>query len=233
MIIKRHIEFYSDLPFKVVFLACDKILVNQQVEVLRYYLPSNTRIESMSGNDTKEVPFSELFAKNDILVVTHQILLNSLQGKRIAIDQVSLLLFDECHHTDKAHVYMKIMTRYLTIKIRTGNTEKKLPQIVGLTASIGVGSGKTFKGAIDHVIKICSHLDAKILMTVKDNKEELARFCNSPDSNILNVPKRSVHDDILIQVCISNHLFFSDCNYFSVGRPGRDLWGSPFDFRNH
>ena len=232
MIIKRHIEFRSDLPFKVVFLACDKILVNQQVEVLRYYLPLNTRIKSMSGNDTKECPFSKLFVKNDILVVTHQILLNSLQDKSITINQVSLLLFDECHHTDKAHVYMKIMTRYLTIKLRPGNTEKKLPQIVGLTASIGVGTGRTFRGAVDHVIRICSHLDAKILMTVKDNREELAKYCNSPDSNVLNVPKRSVQDDIFIQVCISKSLPLLD--FFEILKFRRQKTGKvSLDFRSH
>ena len=204
MIIKHHIELCNYLHYKIVFLACNVLLVNQQLRVLRNHLPSNVRIESMSGDDTKEIPFVELFEKNDILVVTPKILLNSLQGKCIVIDQASLLLFDECHHTNKAHAYMKIMTRYLAMKIDSAKSGRKLPQIVGMTASIGVGSGKSIAGAVDHVIKICSHLDTKILVTVKDNKDELERYCNSPGLSVLNVPRRSVEDDIFIKVCASN-----------------------------
>ena len=207
MVIKRHVEkFQSDKrPFKVLFLANDIRLVIQQYNRLKDYLPNVLEIKYMSGNDTSEVTFSERFKKSDIMVVTPQIVLNSLRKKeeetKINVSQASLIVFDECHHTDKGHPYMEIMEYYLSIKIKSpDHPTMMLPQILGLTASIGVGTGKTCAGAINHVVKICSHLDAEMLMTVKENTDELKEYCDKPISHNLDVPKRSADGDIFVQV---------------------------------
>ena len=203
MIIQQQLKLCRDLPLsqKILFLACNVRLVNQQVQVLKDYLPSRIRIESMTSEDAKEISFQDLFENNDIMVITAQIFLNSLENKRVGIDRVSLLLFDECHHTDKGHIYMKIMTRYLFMKKRSSGDVRKLPLVVGLTASIGIGSGGNLAETVDHVVKMCGHLDAKFLVSVKDNKDELQTYCNSPDLTFLDVPKKSVESDIFIKVC--------------------------------
>ena len=208
MIIKCHVEKYqsNDRPFRVLFLANDIRLVIQQHGRLKDYLPKDLKIAYMSGNDTSEVPFSERFERNDIMVVTPQIVLNFLRNKKIAITQASLIVFDECHHTDKGHPYMEIMESYLSVKVKSNDPTMKLPQILGLTASIGVGSGKTCSGAINHVIKICSHLDAEILITVRKNIKELKKVCDIPTPNILDVPKRPANGDKFVQV-LKNSIF--------------------------
>ena len=204
MIIKRHIEMFTkeSKAFKVIFLANDIRLVSQQERCLKNYLSSEIKIESTSGEDKTEIPFSKLFEMNDVVVVTPMILLNSMAIESIQLNEASLIIFDECHHTDKSHPYMKIMTQYLSIKAASENSEKKMPQIIGLTASIGVGGGKSHKGATNHVIKICGHLDTGSLVTVKENMEELSGHCNSPTSTVLNVQRKSTDNDIFVMVRI-------------------------------
>ena len=61
----------------------------------------------------------------------------------------TLLIIDECHHTTKDNVYNKIMQHYVQAKPKGG-----LPQVLGLTASLGTGGAKTFQGAKEHVLQV-------------------------------------------------------------------------------
>ena len=63
------------------------------------------------------------------------------------------------------------------------------PKVVGLTASLGVGKSKTLLKAKEHIIKLCSNLDAELISTVKDNIEELRRNVNLPKSKLYSVRK--------------------------------------------
>jgi len=55
-------------------------------------------------------------------------------------------------------------------------------QIVGLTASVGVGNAKSINETIEHVCTLCSYLDIQAISTVRENKEELQRFGNKPET---------------------------------------------------
>ena len=68
------------------------------------------------------------FNKHDVLVMTHQILLNNLLHGFIKPSNINLLILDECHHTSKSHPYMRIM------KEIEGSVQR--PRVMGLTASI-------------------------------------------------------------------------------------------------
>ena len=67
------------------------------------------------------------------------------------ISDFSLIIFDECHHTDKEAVYNKIMMHYLLVKEEGTHP---LPQIVGLTASPGTGRAKNIGTATAHVMQV-------------------------------------------------------------------------------
>ena len=61
-------------------------------------------------------------------------MLNSpLKSQKIYLDDFTLFVFDECHHTDSNHPYNVLMGFVRASEYK--------PQVVGLTAS--VGSGKT------------------------------------------------------------------------------------------
>lgn len=76
------------------------------------------------------------------------------------LTDLTLIIIDECHHTQKGGVYNHIMMRYLKQKhknLRRKKEQKKLvpiPQILGLTASPGVGGATKINKAVDHILQV-------------------------------------------------------------------------------
>lgn len=65
--------------------------------------------------------------------------------------EFSLVIIDECHHTQKDGVYNKIMNQYIEVKHQN---RKNLPQILGLTASPGTDGANTSNKAVDHIMQV-------------------------------------------------------------------------------
>ncbi|XP_022888734.1 dicer-like protein 4 isoform X2 [Olea europaea var. sylvestris] len=103
--------------------------------------------------------------------MTPQTLLHNLSHCFIRIDQVSLLIFDECHYAqlESNHPYAEIM------KIFYKADMAKLPRIFGMTASPKLGKG----GSIDSLEAL---LHAKIYSV--EDKDELEEFVTSPKVNV-------------------------------------------------
>ncbi|XP_042491944.1 endoribonuclease Dicer homolog 4 [Macadamia integrifolia] len=158
-----------------VFLAPTIPLVRQQARVIEEstdfkvgsYYGSSKHLKTHAGWD-KEIE------QYEVLVMTPQILVHNLHHCFIKMDQIALLIFDECHHAQarSSHPYAQIMKEFY----ETGAL--KLPRIFGMTASPIVG-----KGASKEELPICINsleklLDAKVC-SVSD-KEELDSFVASP-----------------------------------------------------
>ena len=56
-------------------------------------------------------------------------------------------------------------------------------QVIGLTASVGVGKASTTYGAKDHIMKLCANLDS-VVVQVKREKETLDKFVNKPTESM-------------------------------------------------
>lgn len=67
------------------------------------------------------------------------------------LTDITLLIIDECHHTNKESVYNKIMGCYVEKRLKG---ERMLPQILGLTASPGTGGGRFLEKAVEHVLQV-------------------------------------------------------------------------------
>lgn len=82
--------------------------------------------------------------------------------------EFTLMVIDECHHTQKGEVYNHIMIRYLKQKHKNAALQKEqkdivpLPQILGLTASPGVGGAKTQQNAEAHILRVNAFLHIHI-----------------------------------------------------------------------
>ena len=64
-------------------------------------------------------------------MVTPAIVDNALaNGKIPGFDAFTLMIFDECHHTDGEHAYNKIMSKYLDAKLKKRDVRPKLPQVI-------------------------------------------------------------------------------------------------------
>src|SRR6218665_3898874 len=159
------------------FIVCQRTLVLQQRRALEDFLQSGILVGSVDENqllkDVLLLPYS-------LIVLTAQKLINALDGGSVKIEKFGMLIMDECHHTDLNHPYNKIMRFYHTL--RQKNPDVQLPMIVGLTASLGVGSGKHETAAQLHYINICANLNAKCITHVRDkeNERELLHFNPKP-----------------------------------------------------
>lgn len=71
------------------------------------------------------------------------------------------------------HVPVKLN---LNIAIVSWHSVLKFSQIVGLTASLGIGNAQNALEAVEHFIKICANLDITVLSYVRENVDELRAF---------------------------------------------------------
>lgn len=63
---------------------------------------------------------------------------------------------------------------------QTSNSLDCSSQVVGLTASVGVGDAKSTGEALEYICKLCASLDTSVVATVKDNLEELEQVVYKP-----------------------------------------------------
>ena len=115
---------------KVVFIVSTVNLVSQQKERFQLYIDQPYKVSDISGATANEIPLQYLLENDDVVVMTAQILVNALNDKEhmVALSDISLLILDECHHTQKEHPYNKIMEKYLALRLQPG-TQCKLPQV--------------------------------------------------------------------------------------------------------
>ncbi|XP_048454571.1 interferon-induced helicase C domain-containing protein 1 [Rhincodon typus] len=174
---------------KVVVLVNKVPLVDQHFrKEFNPYLKDKYSVSKISGDTQLKISFPQVVRENDIIICTAQILENQLaeanesDADNLEISDFSLIIIDECHHTQKEGVYKSIMTRYIEQKLnnKKGIAQVSLPQILGLTASPGVGGAKNRKNAESHIIQICANLDAYKIMTVKDHYTQLKEQVKDP-----------------------------------------------------
>uniref|UniRef100_A0A8C6VKD4 RNA helicase n=1 Tax=Naja naja TaxID=35670 RepID=A0A8C6VKD4_NAJNA len=156
------------------------------------YMKHSYRTIGLSGASQLKFSFPELIRDYDVIICTAKILENALEKvyeddeERVQLSVFSLMIIDECHHTQKEAVYNNIMRYYL--KEKRGNEKRKKegkqlvaqPQILGLTASPGVGGAMTHSKAEEHILTICANLDADEIVTVQEHSVQLQHQAKEP-----------------------------------------------------
>ncbi|KAK3611677.1 hypothetical protein CHS0354_012047 [Potamilus streckersoni] len=192
-IMQKHMELKRGREIsKIIFLVNQVALANQQGEACKKHLPSyQTQVISGEAQRNQKGSLKDFIDKRDILVVTAQVLLDALVNKEIeSITRFSLLIFDECHHCHAKHTFNQIMSYYMDIKLSESADKTSLPQIVGLTASVGVGKARNMDKAKLHIKKLMANLDAQEISTVCQNIGELSEYVSVPIEETRTVPKR-------------------------------------------
>lgn len=180
---------------KVCFLADRKHLVEQQFAAFMDQLPERYkhRIVCLTGGEGERAPLSFCLRENSVLIVSTQILLNSLgdksdDGLNGDVGKFRLIVFDECHHCDKDHPSKKIMEYYFMHK--QSRPGRPLPQIVGLTASPGTGQANRTSDAVEHILRLCASLDCHRLVTVRKSLGSLGSHVNRPSFQMHYTPRK-------------------------------------------
>ncbi|XP_056283178.1 interferon-induced helicase C domain-containing protein 1 [Pseudoliparis swirei] len=179
-ITKKHLDHRraKGLSGKVVVLVNKVPLVEQHYSAeFLPFLKQTYKVERVSGDCQLKISFTEIVKKNDVIICTAQILENFLERSNkgedegVELSDLTLIVIDECHHTQKGGVYNHIMMRYLMQKHKNKRLKKEqkkpkpLPQILGLTASPGVDGATKLDKTVDHILRICANLDASRIMT--------------------------------------------------------------------
>ncbi|XP_023697565.2 antiviral innate immune response receptor RIG-I [Paramormyrops kingsleyae] len=188
-ICEHHLRSKSEA--KIVFLATKLVVYEQQLRLFLEYFNSTDagiRIKGVCGDMEDQVSMDVIVEGNDIIVLTPQILLNALnKGTVPSLSVFTLLIFDECHNATRKHPYNMLMGRYLDSKL--SQQHQTLPQIVGLTASVGIGTFRNSQEAEMNICQLCANLDTRIISTVNNNKEELQSFVHIPEKDFSEVEK--------------------------------------------
>ena len=136
----------------------------------------------------------------DVLVTTAGYIQFIMQGD-LSITNFSLMVIDECHHTNKKHPYAQIMLEYLTIKENEKGGDSNLPQVVGLTASPGAGGANTVMQIRDNLIDLCAHLDAfGGICTVTKHQSDLDQYRNRAIHDVINCEGRNENEEFILEI---------------------------------
>uniref|UniRef100_A0A8C9ZKY8 RNA helicase n=1 Tax=Sander lucioperca TaxID=283035 RepID=A0A8C9ZKY8_SANLU len=191
---------------KVVVLVNKVPLVEQHysAEFLPFLKPSY-KVERVSGDCQLKISFTEIVKNNDVIICTAQILENFLERSNngedegVKLSDLTLIVIDECHHTQKGEVYNHIMMRYLMQKHKNRRLKKEqkkpvpLPQILGLTASPGVGAATIMKKAEDHILRVTTFLSFLFTPTVcRQNVISLYPF-QDPFGDVIKNIMNAIH----------------------------------------
>ncbi|NWZ42245.1 IFIH1 protein, partial [Brachypodius atriceps] len=202
-------------PGKVIVLVNKVPLVEQHLQTeFSPFLKRWYQVIGLSGDSQLKISFPEVVRRNDVIISTAQILENSLLNTSKEDEEVfffpdfSLIIIDECHHTQKEGVYNNIMRRYLKEKMKNRKLAKEnkplipQPQILGLTASPGVGGATSYSKAEEHILKICANLDACRIMTVEEHASQLKNQVKEPSKKtvIADDKKRDPFKERITQI---------------------------------
>jgi len=169
---------------KVIFFVCDTALVDQQKKRISSLL--NVEVGTIQGKkDKKSKNDYDCFIKKweslNIFVAIPSIVYKILSCGFIKIFDISMIIFDECHHTADDHAYNKIMTEFYFFykKVPSIANKYNFPRIYGLTASpikTGIKGGILESTAYEALQKLSENLDCFIVIDpdmINSNAKEI------------------------------------------------------------
>lgn len=127
---------------KILILAPTRPLVEQHLETFKKYLELDEDKFTLFTGLIKPETRAELWKEVKIIFSTPQGLENDIISKKISLEDVSLLVFDEAHRATGDYSYNFIAKQYHKIA--------KFPRILALTASPG--------SEIDKIQEVCKNL---------------------------------------------------------------------------
>ncbi|KAM6175774.1 interferon-induced helicase C domain-containing protein 1 [Erethizon dorsatum] len=226
-------------PGKVIVLVNKVMLVEQLFhEEFKPFLKKWYRVTGLSGDTQLKISFPEVVRSYDVIISTAQILENSLLNSEsgedadVQLSDFSLIIIDECHHTNKEAVYNNIMRRYLKQKLKNKTLQKEnkpvipLPQILGLTASPGVGGATKQAKAEEHILKICANLDASTIKTVKDYYYQLKDQIKEPCKKLViaDDTREDPFKDKLLEIMSSIQTYCQVSSMSDFGTQNYEQW---------
>ncbi|XP_055377203.1 endoribonuclease dcr-1 [Condylostylus longicornis] len=132
-----------------IFMANTVALARQQFLVVKNFTSLKVRLYTgdMNVDNWKREKWEIELDSTQVIVATTQIILNIVRHKYLSINQINLMIFDECHHATKGHPMLQLMGQFADA------CQKSLPRVIGLT-------GILIKSTTDNIIEELKNLEA-------------------------------------------------------------------------
>ncbi|CAF0996137.1 unnamed protein product [Didymodactylos carnosus] len=195
------------------FFVPRRSILRQQADALRTVQNLRIVVCDEDSEVKKYVP-----ANYDVIVCTPQKLVNCLKDKAISLNDVDMMIFDECHNSVKNHPYCQIM-QYLLCSQNFSLFPRieRPPIILGLTASIGL-RGSSNLPVIHNLVVLCATLNCLTIcaVTKPSNEQELKERISYPtDDEIFAV------DSGIIDEKLSRDMKNLICSIFNHHNPSK------------
>ncbi|KAG2385796.1 hypothetical protein C9374_002945 [Naegleria lovaniensis] len=193
----------------IVFIAENKILVTQQFNFITNGLKQLQKMDLFNSTENLDMSkqidsdvdemcscyvggesgllpkiiSQKLLQKKRFIATTAQFLHNMLSHNALKMEQISLLIIDECHHCGEGdHPYKSIMSQFYR-PLR----EELRPKIFGMTASAINCKGNVTEKAIQQKLELEYSLDCKLttIMSGTDLYNELLEHTNLPEESVI------------------------------------------------
>lgn len=124
--IQRLVKYPSS---KILFLAPTRPLAEQHYHYFKKHLPELFATFILFTGKVQAEKRRKIWQTADIIFSTPQCIANDLKNNLYNLEEVSLLIEDECHRCLKNYSYVYVVEKY--------KQQAKNPRILGLTASPG------------------------------------------------------------------------------------------------
>ncbi len=186
---------------KVLFLAPTKPLVEQHASFLRRVLRDESMVVLLTGESPPSTR-AESWKNARIVVSTPQVIENDLLSRRIDLEDVSLVIFDEAHRGVGNYAYVYIAGRYAR--------EAERPLVLGITASPG--------SQPERIAEICTNLGIENIQTKSEGDPDVAPFVHQREIEWvrLTVPEELLKIKTAIEEVLKSRI--DDLNLLGVSQ---------------
>ena len=140
MLIAKELEKENN---KILFLAPTKPLVTQHAQSLKQFLTINEESIVIFTGEIQPAKRQKMWDKSRIIVSTPQVIENDLLSRRLNLENVSFIIFDEAHHAVGEYAYVFVSEMY--------QKHRDNRHVLGITASPGSDVSK--------ILDVCRNLD--------------------------------------------------------------------------
>ena len=165
-------------------------LAIQQAKVIEKHTDLKVKhyVGEMKVDDWDKPTWEKEFHERNVLVMTADIFSKLLRHRHICLDEVNLLIFDECHSAKSKknnHPYNQIMENFMRYPIEAH------PKVMGLTASVLNRKVKLSK--IESEIK---ELQENLRSTCEtSHNEDVEKFAAKPKEEVLTFSNQAIDKD--------------------------------------
>ncbi|MCX9009696.1 MAG: DEAD/DEAH box helicase [Candidatus Methanoperedens sp.] len=150
---------------KVLLLSPTKPLVEQHTSFFRNVLTILPETIVLFTGSTPPQKRASMWESAQVVVSTPQVIENDLLGKRIDLEGVSCIIFDEAHRATGDYSYVYIAEKYAQ--------QNKEPLVLGITASPGSGQEK--------IQEVCSNLHISAVEMRTDSDPDVRPYIFDKD----------------------------------------------------